>query len=164
MSWRRMKLALMNCFKHISNGVLLGNGSNYPCGDTCCKRIGGDIPCYNTSCSNNTVISYCYAWTYNHISAKPAIISNGYRLGITQKAFYTIAAKHSSAFFSDHRMQGSDNGHIWPEIIVISYPKLTRAYTVRTGLFECPAVLLFAPCTPGTRRSSALQGTQTAAV
>ena len=27
------------------------------------------------------------------------------------------------------------------------YPKLTRAYTVRTGLFECPAVLLFAPCT-----------------
>ena len=121
MSWRRMKLTLMNCFKHISNGVLLGNGSNYPCGDTCCKRIGGDIPCYNTSCSNNTVISYCYAWTHNHISAKPAIISNGYRLGITQKAFYTIAAKHSSAFFSDHRMQGSDNGYIWPEIIVISY-------------------------------------------
>ena len=30
----------------------------------------------------------------------------------------------------------------WP-----TYPKLARAYTVRTGLFECPAVLLFAPCT-----------------
>ena len=45
-----------------------------------------------------------------------------------------------------------------------SYPKLTRAYTVRTGLFECPAVLLFAPCTPGTRRSSALLGAETAAV
>ena len=44
------------------------------------------------------------------------------------------------------------------------YPKLTRAYTVRTGLFECPAVLLFAPCTPGTRRSSALRGTQAATV
>ena len=27
------------------------------------------------------------------------------------------------------------------------YPKLTRAYTVGTWLFECPAVLLFAPCT-----------------
>ena len=26
------------------------------------------------------------------------------------------------------------------------YPKLTRTYTVRTGLFSCPAVLLFAPC------------------
>ena len=26
------------------------------------------------------------------------------------------------------------------------HPKLTRAYTVRTGLFPCPAVLLFAPC------------------
>ena len=45
-----------------------------------------------------------------------------------------------------------------------SYPKLTRAYTVRTGLFECPAVLLFAPRTPGTRRSSALQGREAAAV
>ena len=45
----------------------------------------------------------------------------------------------------------------------LAYPKLTRAYTVRTGLFECPAVLLFAPRTPGTRRSSALQGTQAAA-
>ena len=48
-------------------------------------------------------------------------------------------------------------------IPLIIYPKLTRAYTVRTGLFECPAVLLFAPCTSGTRPSSALQGTQAAA-
>ena len=47
---------------------------------------------------------------------------------------------------------------------VNSYPKLTRAYTVRTGLFSCPAVLLFTPGTSSTRRSSALQGTQTAAV
>ena len=47
---------------------------------------------------------------------------------------------------------------------LVGYPKLTRAYTVRTGLFRCPAVLLFAPCTFSTRRSSALQGTQTAAV
>ena len=44
------------------------------------------------------------------------------------------------------------------------YPKLTMAYTVRTELFECPAVLLFPPCTSGARRSSALQGTETAAV
>ena len=44
------------------------------------------------------------------------------------------------------------------------YPKLTRAYTVRAGLFPCPAVLLFAPCASGTHRSGALQGTQTAAV
>ena len=48
--------------------------------------------------------------------------------------------------------------------MINEYPKLTRAYTVRTELFECPAVLLFAPCTSSTRRSSALQGTQTAAV
>ena len=48
--------------------------------------------------------------------------------------------------------------------MINEYPKLTRAYTVRTELFECPAVLLFAPRTSSTRRSSALQGTQTAAV
>ena len=43
------------------------------------------------------------------------------------------------------------------------YPQLTRAHTVRTGLFQCPAVLLFAPCTSSTRRSSALQDTETTA-
>ena len=47
---------------------------------------------------------------------------------------------------------------------VNSYPKLTRAYTVRTGLFSCPAVLLFTPGTSSTRRSSALQGREAAAV
>ena len=45
---------------------------------------------------------------------------------------------------------------------VCLYPQLTRAHTVRTGLFQCPAVLLFAPRTSSTRRSSALQGTETA--
>ncbi len=49
-------------------------------------------------------------------------------------------------------------------MIAYQYPKLTRAYTVRTELFPCPAVLLFALCTSSTRRSSALQGTETAAV
>ena len=48
--------------------------------------------------------------------------------------------------------------------MINEYPKLTRAYTVRTELFECPAVLLFAPCTSSTRRLSALQGAETAAV
>src|SRR5699024_691797 len=43
------------------------------------------------------------------------------------------------------------------------YPQLTRAHTVRTGLFQCPAALLFSPRTSSTRRSSALQGTETAA-
>ena len=43
-------------------------------------------------------------------------------------------------------------------------PKLTRAYTVRTGPFPRPAVLLFAPRTSSTRRSSALQGAETATV
>ena len=39
----------------------------------------------------------------------------------------------------------------------LPYPELTRVYTVRTGLFECPAVLLFPPCTSSTRPSGALQ-------
>ncbi|GEM_PF-7128890 len=48
--------------------------------------------------------------------------------------------------------------------MINEYPKLTRAYTVRTELFECPVVLLFPPCTSSMRCSSALQVTETAAV
>ena len=45
-------------------------------------------------------------------------------------------------------------GHEIFSVFDYCYPQLTRAHTVRTGLFQRPATLLFAPRTSSTRRST----------
>ena len=79
---------------------------------------------------------------------------------IVEKA---IKTPYGDGFCIEHEIDGADL--LKPTKVYFRFycAKLTRAYTVRTGLFECPAVLLFAPCASGTRCSSALQATQTAA-
>ena len=63
---------------------------------------------------------------------------------IVEKA---IKTPYGDGFCIEHEIDNTDLFKPTKVYFRFYCSKLTRAYTVRTGLFECPAVLLFAPCT-----------------
>ena len=63
---------------------------------------------------------------------------------IVEKA---IKTPYGDGFCIEHEIDGADLFKPTKVYFRFYCSKLTRAYTVRTGLFECPAVLLFASCT-----------------
>ena len=107
-------------FGLIFHTIGFGDFPDNPAGIACCKTICRNISGYHTSRTNYTVIANRDARADGHGSAKPAVISNMYRLRITEMPFLSLCGQHYQALIQERGMNGRNNGYVGTKIAIIT--------------------------------------------
>ena len=83
------------------------------------KRVGRDVFHNHTARSDYAVVSNGDAGANDNVGAKPTIVADLDRLGITQALYIAIPVEHGISLFRQHRVNWRNDGHVGAKIAVV---------------------------------------------
>lgn len=104
----------------MAQAVCFGKRADDAAGDAGGQRVCGDVARHDAARADDAVVADRDARADGNPRGEPAVVADAYRSGVAEVFFLAGGGHHGPALVRQKRVQRRDDGHVRPEIAVVT--------------------------------------------